>query len=136
FLDNWIAIKDVPILQNFIVGHFFEPFSLERYTPNRFITFLERSEVDVFVPARNTGAMLFSHTNDERITWALGAFRSDSDTYGDSVNDSADWAGTAHVTWLPYYESDGRYLMHVGASYSYRMIGDKEVRFSKRPENQ
>lgn len=138
FLDNWIAVKDVPIVQNFIVGHFFEPFSLERYTPNRFITFMERSEVDVFAPARNTGAMLFSHTNDERVTWAFGVFRSDSDTYGDSVNDSSDWASTSHVTWLPYYdaESDGRYLLHVGASFSLRAIGDKEVRFRKRPENQ
>jgi phosphate-selective porin OprO and OprP len=138
FLDNWIAVKDIPYVQNIIVGHFFEPFSLERYTPNRFITFNERAEVDVFAPARNTGLMFFSHTNNERVTWAYGLFRSNSNSYGDSINDSSDWAGTSHVTWLPWFdeETDGRYLLHVGASYSVRLLGDKEARFRNRPYNQ
>jgi phosphate-selective porin OprO and OprP len=137
FLDNWIAIKDVPYLKNMIVGHFFEPFSLERYTPNRFITFLERSSVDVFAPARNTGMMIFGHNYDENVIWAFGVFRTNSDTFGDSVNDSSDYAGTGHLTWLPYYddESNGRELLHLGASFSMRYAGDKVVRFRKRPEN-
>jgi phosphate-selective porin OprO and OprP len=140
FLDNWIAIKGLglPYLQNMIVGHFFEPFSIERYTPNRFITFLERSAVDEFAPARNTGLMLFDHTEGERVTWAAGLFRSDSNVYGDSVEDRSDWALTTHMTCLAWYdeETDGRYLLHLGASYSFRAAGDRVVRFTKRPENQ
>lgn len=137
FLDNWIAVKNVPFFQNVIVGHFFEPFSLERYTPNRFITFMERSLADTFAPARNTGIMIFDHSSEEpRYTWALGAFANDSNTYGESMSDSADWAGTGHVTWLPYFddESDGRRLLHLGASYSYRAVGDKVVRYNSRAE--
>src|SRR5262249_14888190 len=33
FLDNYIAVRDLPILGNVRAGHYFEPFSLERYTP-------------------------------------------------------------------------------------------------------
>lgn len=35
FLDNWIAVRDLPLLGNVRVGHYFEPFSLERYTQVR-----------------------------------------------------------------------------------------------------
>lgn len=138
FLDNWISVKEIPLIKNVIVGHFFEPFSLERYTPNRFITFLERSSVDVFAPARNMGMMTYGHAYNENLIWAFGVFSSDSDVYGDSVSDASDFAGTGHVTWLPYYceDTDGRHLLHLGASFSYRKLGDKQVRFRKRPENE
>ncbi len=61
FLDVWIALTDIPIIRNVIVGHFFEPFSLERYSPNRFITFNERSLADTFAPARNMGLMTYGN---------------------------------------------------------------------------
>jgi phosphate-selective porin OprO and OprP len=137
FLDNWIAVKGLPFINNVIVGHFFEPFSLERYTPNRFITFLERSSVDVFAPARNMGAMTFGHSEDENVIWAFGIFQSTSNQYGDWVGDSGNFAGTGHVTWLPIFDPvDERYMVHLGASATYRAIGEKEVRFTKRPENE
>ncbi len=138
FLDNWVSMKTlpIPVFNNIIVGHFFEPFSLERYTPNRFMTFTERSLIDTFAPARNTGIMAYGHSENENVTWGLGLFRSNSNNYGDSVNDSSDIAVTSHLTWLPYYceETDGRYLWHLGFSHSYRAIGDKQVRFRSRPE--
>lgn len=137
-LDNWISLKTlpIPVMHNIIVGHFFEPFSLERYTPNRFITFMERSLIDTFAPARNTGIMAYGHGMNEKVTWASGVFRSESNQFGDAVNDSADYALTTHFTWLPYYclTTEGRYLWHLGFSHSYRAIGDKQVRFRTRPE--
>ncbi|MEI8229386.1 MAG: porin, partial [Planctomycetota bacterium] len=48
YLDNYIEWKELPWLQNIRVGHYFEPFSLERVTQNRNNTFMERSLVDTF----------------------------------------------------------------------------------------
>jgi hypothetical protein len=136
FLDNWIALTDIPLIRNIIVGHFFEPFSLERYTPNRFITFMERSLADTFAPARNMGLMTYGNALDKRVTWGVGVFRSMSNDYGEDVSFDQGWATTAHATALPWFSEPNeyeRYLLHVGASYSYRRTGDNDLRFSTQP---
>jgi len=66
YLDNYIEAHDLPWLQNVRFGHFFEPFSLERVTQNRNNTFMERSLVDTFAPARNTGVMAYGNAESER----------------------------------------------------------------------
>ncbi len=136
FLDVFAGL-DVPEIGRLRVGHFFEPFSLERYTPNRFMTLLERSLFDqAFVPARNLGILL-NHANDaETSTWAVGGFRTDSDNDGDSVGEDGGWALTARGTWLPWYDEacDGRSLLHVGGAYSYRDPLRSLAQFRTQPE--
>lgn len=137
FLDVWVAMVDIPVVRNVIVGHYFEPFSLERYTPNRFITFNERSLADSFAPVRNLGMMSYGHIIDDRITWGVGMFRVNSDDYGEHVSENDGWALTAHGTALLWFEEPDdytRYLWHVGGSYSYRSPDDDELRFRARPE--
>jgi phosphate-selective porin OprO and OprP len=136
FLDNWIAFTDLPVVKNVIIGHFFEPFSLERYTPNRFITFTERALTDSFAPARNMGIMFYGDEYNERFTWAVGGFRSGSDDFGDDVSVNSGYAGTVHTTFLPWYKEDSEYsirMMHIGASGTYRAPGDDPVRFGAPP---
>jgi phosphate-selective porin OprO/OprP len=136
FLDNWVALRNLPIIRNAILGHYFEPFSLERYTPNRFITFTERSLADTFAPVRNMGAMVYGNVLDERVAWAAGVFRSNSNDYGEDVSFRGGYAGTFHTTFLPWYEEIDEYtrrLLHLGGSVSYRTPGDDPVRFSTRP---
>lgn len=136
FLDNWIALTDIPIVRNVIVGHYFEPFSLERYSPNRFITFNERSLADTFAPARNMGMMIYGNALDEKLTFGVGAFRSNSDDYGDDVSFQSGYAGTAHATYLAWYRELNEYqlsLLHLGGSFSYRTPGDDPVRYASRP---
>ena len=55
FIDNYLEANDLPWIQNIRMGHYFEPFSLERVTQNRNNTFMERSLVDTFAPACNLG---------------------------------------------------------------------------------
>lgn len=136
FLDNWVALTKVPVINNVIVGHFFEPFSLERYTPNRFITFTERSLADTFAPARNMGMMMYGNGFTERVTWGAGLFRSDSDDYGDDVSFRSGYAITLHSTFLAWNEEIDEYksrLLHLGGSYSYRTPGDDGFRYAARP---
>jgi len=119
YLDNYIEAHDLPWLQNVRVGHYFEPFSLERVTQNRNNTFMERSLVDTFAPARNMGVMAYGTTESELATWAIGTFRTNSDNVGNDTFDSGQ-ALTMRGTWLPWWDdaSDGRYYLHLGAAYS------------------
>lgn len=136
FLDNWIALTNIPVVNNVVVGHYFEPFSLERYSPNRFITFMERSLADTFAPQRNMGMMVYGNLFEKRLTYALGAFRSGSDVYGNDVSFNSGYVGTAHATYLAWYEEVGKdnlKLLHLGGSYSYRAMGDDPVNYSTRP---
>ena len=135
YLDNYIEWRQLPWVQNIRVGHYFEPFSLERVTQNRNNTFMERSLVDTFAPARNMGAMTYGTTESERATWAIGTFRTNSDNTGNDSFDSGQ-ALTMRGTWLPWWDeaSDGRYYMHLGAAYSYRLTSQNQVRFRNTPE--
>ena len=135
FLDNYVEWKQLPWLQNIRAGHYFEPFSLERVTQNRNNTFMERSLVDTFAPARNMGVMTYGNTENELATWAIGTFRTNSDNTGNDTFDSGQ-ALTMRGTWLPWWDepSDGRFYMHLGAAYSYRKAFQDQVRFRNTPE--
>jgi phosphate-selective porin OprO/OprP len=135
YLDNYLEWKQLPVLQNVRAGHYFEPFSLERVTQNRNNTFMERSLVDTFAPARNMGVMAYGNSENELATWAIGTFRTNSDNTGNDSFDSGQ-ALTMRGTWLPWWdeESDGRFYMHLGAAYSYRKAFQDQVRFRNTPE--
>jgi phosphate-selective porin len=135
YIDNYIETHDLPWLQNVRVGHFFEPFSLERVTQNRNNTFMERSLVDTFAPARNMGVMAYGTANDEFNTWQIGTFRTNSDNVGNDSFDSGQ-ALTMRGTWLPLWDepTDGAFYLHLGAAYSYRATSQNQVRFRNTPE--
>lgn len=135
YLDNYLEWKDLPYLQHIRAGHYFEPFSLERVTQNRNNTFMERSLVDTFAPARNMGVMAYGNTESERATWAIGTFRTNSDNVGNDSFDSGQ-ALTMRGTFLPWWDepSDGRSYLHLGAGYSFRDAYQKQVRFRNTPE--
>jgi phosphate-selective porin OprO/OprP len=135
YLDNYLEWKDLPYLQHVRVGHYFEPFSLERVTQNRNNTFMERSLVDTFAPARNMGVMAYGNTENERATWAIGTFRTNSDNVGNDSFDSGQ-ALTMRGTSLPWWDdaSDGRFYLHLGAAYSFRDTYQNQVRFRNTPE--
>ena len=139
FKDVFIAIKELPVLGHVKVGHFKEPFSLDQLTSSRFITFMERSLMDKpFVPGRRVGVMAYDYSENERATWAIGAFTSE---IGDKPpifrDDSAGTAATMRGTFLPWYDeaTGGRGLFHLGVAYSYRAIADKALRMRSKPED-
>ena len=135
YLDNYLEWKDLPYLQHIRAGHYFEPFSLERMTQNRNNTFMERSLVDTFAPARNMGVMAYGNTENELATWAIGTFRTNSDNVGNDSFDSGQ-ALTMRGTFLPWWDeaSDGRFYLHLGSAYSYRNAYQNQVRFRNTPE--
>jgi len=128
--DAYLGLTDFP-LGKLRMGHFKEPFSLEELTSSKYITFLERALPNIFAPSRNTGFMLHNTASDEKMTTAIGVFRS-TDDYGENVDDGG-YNVTGRVTALPIYENKGANLLHIGAGYSYRNPDDS-VRYRQRPE--
>jgi phosphate-selective porin OprO/OprP len=138
FKDVYISYSELAYVGTIRVGHFKEPFSLEELTSARFITFMERSLMNAFVPARNIGLMAYNHVyDDESLSWYTGIFRPESDDDPPDVSeDRADYAWTSRIAWNPFYDepTEGRYLVHLGAGFSYREYGDDTVSYSKDHE--
>ena len=135
FLDVWVGANDLPYVGHLRVGHYFEPFSLERVTQNNRTTFLERNLADAFAPARNLGIEIYDSLGaQERASYAVGWFAANSNNFGDQLAFSGGQAVTARGTWLPIWAEGGRAFMHVGAAYSYRTPPDRMLRYLAFPE--
>lgn len=144
FQDVFVQYNNIPYGGgrgfDFRVGHFREPFGLEELTPIPYRTFVERSLSNVFVPGRNAGIQvsdaLFGEPKQERLTYQLGVFKETDDW--PSSNDSDEDRGyiiTGRVTGLPYYQDEGRKLVHVGLAYSHRNPDGARVNYGLRPES-
>jgi len=140
FKDTYVGVHELPWLGNAWVGHFKEPFGLEQTTSDNLTTFLERSLSDegAFVPARNLGTMAWNSVLDERATWALGFFATDTpENPAIFQNNNGGWAATGRITFLPWYDeaAEGRGLLHTGIAYSFRDVADgTALQFRARPE--
>jgi phosphate-selective porin OprO/OprP len=132
FRNAYAGVKDLPF-GNVRAGQFKEPYGLEQITSSNNITFTERSLMNAFVPAFNAGVMVFDTAADERMTWAVGGFRTASDS-GEVSRGDGEYAGTARITGLPVYSEDGRDYVHVGLGYSRRSPTNDGVTFASRPE--
>lgn len=132
FKDVYLGLSKIPVVGNLKIGQFKEPFSLEELTSSNYITFMERSLVNTFAPGRATGAMIHNTMLDQRMTWAAGAFFQ-ADDFGDSTA-NGDYDITARITGLPWYEDEGRKLLHLGAAMTHRNFDDDMIRIRARPE--
>ena len=136
FKDAYIQVKKLPLVGNFTVGHFKEPFSLEELTSGKYLTFMERALPNVFASSRNLGVRFNTSFFDKRTTAAFGFFRdgnpADTDT---TFGNSGIYNATTRLTLLPWYQEKGKQLVHLGLSYRHA-FHDKtnKIRFRQRPE--
>ena len=133
FRTLYMGVKNVPILGNVRAGHLLEPFGLEEFSSNNHITFMERGGPTVFSPVRNSGIMAFDTAFEQRATWAAGVFK-DTGTFGDSVSNE-EFAVTARLTGLPYYDESGREYLHLGYNISQRNLNEEGYRVRSRPDS-
>lgn len=135
FKDVYLALEQLPVVRQVRVGHFAEPFSLEGQISSNDITFVERSPIDALDPARNWGVGIYTHTEDEMATLACGIFGSGTGNDGNDITDQNDTAYTVRATGLPWYDSEGRYLMHLGLAFSQRFPLNDVVTFNQGPQS-
>lgn len=144
--DNWIRFKKIPYLGYLQTGHLKEPFSLEREASINHRPFIEFSMASQALgTGRNMGVMLFNTALDDRLAWKVGGYFntgsfSDVGNPQDRISEANGWDITGRLTGLPWSSKDGRRLLHLGLSYSYRSRDadvddpDNQIRFSAQPE--
>jgi len=138
-VDAYLDIQQLDWLGNLRVGHFREPFSLERLDSTHDLPFLERSNpVNVLSPFRNVGAMVFNNNEEETVTWASGLFFENTNELGETLRDQTPLAFTTRATWNPWYELDEEChdlrMFALGASYSFRHTTGVTRNFGIPPE--
>ena len=131
YKDIYMEQQELPYIGHLRVGHFKEPVGLEEFESDLYLTFMEKAPAtSTFAPARNFGMMIWDTTDEcQDTSWFAGLFRADSPdsptNTGEWRSDNNDWSFDTRVAWLPYYDepSNGRYLAHLGGSYSFRHVG-------------
>ena len=143
--ELWAGIKDVPWLGMVRVGRMVTPQGLEGddTTTNKSMTFLERASFgEAFYQNFSSGIWQGNSILDQRFCYQSMLYRVDlGSNAGDFFGDGEYCAG-GRLTGLPYYENDGRCLVHLGSSFTWRHAtrGGNEtadpqfVRFRARPE--
>jgi phosphate-selective porin OprO/OprP len=125
-VDAYMGRDNVPYAGTVVAGQFSEPMGLEALSSSAQLTFFERSMPTLaLIPYRSRGVMMTQGFLDERLRLSLGAFNGgiDQDNY---------WSFTGRVFGQPWYEDDGRRLLHLGIAYSLRNPNG-DYRFSTRP---
>lgn len=134
--DCWVQLAHLPWVGNFRAGNQKPFYSFEHLISSRFLDFLERSlPFDTFVGGLNNGfqpgLQLFNWTENERATWAIGLFKYNQSVFGWNVGDG-EYEVVGRLTYLPFFEEDGRYLVHVGLGTSHRALDDGRQRLRTR----
>jgi phosphate-selective porin OprO/OprP len=99
--------------------------------------FMERSipTQGIFAAEREVGVALYNATDDKRVTWTGGMFfDSISEGLKERIDDNQGYRLSGRLTWLPMYESEGRYLVHTGIGVLHTNDQDHRVRFRARPQ--
>jgi phosphate-selective porin OprO/OprP len=138
FADVYMALLNVGGMPlNVRVGHFDEPFCLERLTSSKYTTFVERDLIEGagFAPGRNTGVMAYGGALDNHLAWFVGGFR-DAGVYGNDVSPArpGQHALTARLTGRPWISEDGTSWIHVGGAVRWSNPSAETVQFRVRPE--
>jgi len=148
FKDVYLQVKELPVLQNVRVGHFYEAFGLEPQTSSVNPTFMERSLLNGLggVGGYKLGLMVYGSSENKRLFWQLEGCTSvttdrppilpfdsltgnSNDFNGGLGNfglfdDSGGYAVSMRGVGLIWYDeaTEGRGLLEAGMSYSYRDI--------------
>jgi len=134
-MNIWLQVRDVPFLGYVRFGQQDKTIGMENNTSAANLPFMERSDnQDAFYgPFDNGFALGLAAQNwsqSELVTWRYGIFRPATNVFGVALNKF--YIG-ARVTGLPWYEDDGRQLIHLGLGYSGGEIVQDELRDRARP---
>jgi len=134
--DLWITLTHLPYVGHLRVGNMKEPIGFEHLVSSRFLPFMERSfNQDAFYGPFNNGftpgLMAFNTAFDEHMTWWIGLFKVTSNAFAFNSG-GGEYAATARLTFLPWYEDEGRQLLHVGVSARNADLDEGHIRYRAR----
>jgi len=134
--ENWLQIREVPGVGIIRAGNQKDPFGFEHLTSSRWLNFMERSYAqDLYEGPFNNGFIpgvrLLNTSDDQRATWSVGAFKNTQNVFGFANTSSANMA-VGRITWLPWYEDEGKKLLHLGVAGRTMQTNNDQVRFRAR----
>jgi len=134
--DMYLGMRKVPVVGNIRIGRFYEPLGLETQNSERYLTFMERGLSARLTPSRSTGIMFHGPIMGEMVNYQVGAFKPSGD---DGANKGGSFKYTGRLFASPWYEEQGRHVLHLGVSGSHRDLDkdyDKaQVEYKARPES-
>jgi phosphate-selective porin OprO/OprP len=145
--EFWAGAKDIPLIGRLRVGQQRLPQGLEGDTSSssRAMTFMEASSMtDAFYQRFGTGVLAINDFADLHGTWSATVYRQNLALHDPNGADFGDgkYAFAGRVTYLPWYENEGRCLLHLGVSANWRKAENADpgladpgvIRFRARPE--
>jgi phosphate-selective porin OprO/OprP len=134
--DLWVMFKDLPYVGNLRIGNQKPLYSFEHLTSSRFLNFVERSlGFDAFAENFNNGfapgVAVFNNYADRRGLWGVGLFKTTRSVFGWNVG-RHELEVNGRLTYLPVYEEEGKYLVHVGLGGAHRELDDGQFRSRAR----
>jgi phosphate-selective porin OprO/OprP len=134
--DLWVAINHLPVVGTVKVGVIKDPFLFEHLTSSRYLNFIERSFLqDTFAGPFNNGfipGVLVTNTAfDEHMTLSIGQFKNVNNIFANGIGDG-EIETCGRLTWLPWLQDEGRYLVHVGIAGKYMGLDEEQIRFRSR----
>jgi phosphate-selective porin OprO/OprP len=105
------------------------------------LMFMERaSYFDAqFTQEFDPGVQVFNSAFDKRLNWAFAFHRNDPEHDIVDVG-TGDYAFTGRLAAVPFYQNEGRHMIHVAGSWQYRAgdftagVNERTVRFRARPD--
>ena len=118
--DLWLQLREIPILGTVRVGNQKDPFGYEHLTSSRWLNFMERSfSQDAFEGPFNNGFLpgiqILNSNEEGDVGWQVGEFKNTTNPFGFS-NSSGGSMTVGRLVYLPYFEDEGRKLMHLAIS--------------------
>ncbi len=115
--DVWAGVNNIPYVGMVRFGNLKPVIGLDHLTSSRYLDFMERSiGFDQYYNRNNgfePGFLIANNTADERLTWAFSATRTSNGPFAYNQGGGG-WDYTGRLTWLPYYEDNGRRMIHLG----------------------
>ncbi len=123
--DVWAGVNYIPVLGTLRVGNLKPPIGLDHLTSSRFLDFMERSiGFDTYYNRNNgfePGFMIANTTENKLASYAISATRTCNGPFGFDQGGGS-WDYTGRLTWLPYFEDNGRYMVHLGVGAKYQRL--------------
>ncbi len=124
----WVGFKNMPYIDTVRIGHqkVTQGFEGDMMSSSKAMTFMERSMyTDAYYENFGSGFLFADHLADDHITWQSMVYRQDNVDDANGNNTGADfnehgWGWSGRVTALPFYQDEGRHMLHLGASAVYR----------------
>ena len=137
--DLWLQWTHIPLIGTVRVGNQKPWNSFEHMTSSRFLDFMERSlAFDAFFENGNNGFQpgisVFNQFLDQRLSFAAGVYAPNKrDIFGWNVGDG-EMQVTTRIWGTPIYENAGRFMLHMGVSYTHSTADDGTIRYRARSQ--